>query len=157
VGYKTMSIYATLWSLKFPRYGDDYVGCEWIRVTAQGVPAHIGTPTKGFGYEKGDPYAEVLPPPVEVNADGDSEFMRAVVVVTEETPKATARSPQEYVNPLLVLSGREYASISFIELHSSICDALRGKGPRVVAQSFTADGDLQLILSDGRVLDTRKR
>ena len=151
-----MSIYATLWSLKFPRYGDDYVGCEWIRVTAQGVPAHIGTPTKGFGYEKGDPYAEFQPPAVEVNADGDNEFMRAVVVVTEETPKGTARSPQEYVNPLLVLSGREYASISFIELHSRICDALRGKGPRVVAQSFTADGDLQLILSDGRVLDTRK-
>jgi hypothetical protein len=157
VGYKTMSIYATLWSLKFPRYGDDYVGCEWIRVTAQGVPAHIGTPTKGFGYEKGDPYAEFLPPAVEVNADGDSEFMRAVVVVTEETPKGTARSPQEYVNPLLVFSGREYASISFIELHTRVCDALRGKGPRVVAQSFTADGDVQLILSDGRVLDTRKR
>ena len=152
-----MSIYATLWSLKFPRYGDDYVGCEWIRVTAQGVPAHIGTPTKGFGYEKGDPYAEFLPPAVEVNADGDSEIMRAVVVVTEETPKGTGRSPQEYVNPLLVLYGREYASISFIELHSRICDVLRGKGPRVVAQSFTADGDLQLILSDGRVLDTRKR
>jgi hypothetical protein len=157
VGYKTMSIYATLWSLKFPRYGDDYVGCEWIRVTAQGVPAHIGTPTKGFGYEEGDPYAEFLPPAVVMNADGDSEFMRAVVVVTEETPKGTARSPQEYVNPLLVLSGREYASISFIELHTRICDALRGKGPRVVAQSFTADGDLQLILSDGRVLDTGKR
>jgi hypothetical protein len=152
-----MSIYATLWSLKFPRYGDDYVGCEWIRVTAQGVPAHIGTPTKGFGYEEGDHYAEFLPPAVEVNADGDSEFMRAVVVVTEETPKGTARSPQEYVNPLLVFSGREYASISFIELHTRVCDALRGKGPRVVAQSFTADGDVQLILSDGRVLDTRKR
>jgi hypothetical protein len=28
-----MSIYATLWSLQFPRYGDDYVGCEWISVT----------------------------------------------------------------------------------------------------------------------------
>ena len=48
-----MSIYATLWWLKFPRYGDDYIGCEWIRVTAQGVPAHIGTPTRGFGYEDG--------------------------------------------------------------------------------------------------------
>ena len=152
-----MSIYATLWSLKFPRYGDDYVGCEWIRVTAQGVPAHIGTPIKGFGYENGDPYAEFLPPAVEVNADGDSEFMRAVVVVTEETQKGTARSPQEYVNPLLVLSGRGYASISFSELHTRICDALRGDGPEVVAQSFTADGDIQLILSDGRVLDTRKR
>jgi hypothetical protein len=152
-----MSIYATLWSLKFPRFGDDYIGCEWIGVTAQGVPAHIGTPTRGFGYEEGDPYAKFLPSAVEVNADGDSEFMRAVVIITEETQKGSARSPQEYVNPLLVLSGREYASISFIDLHTRICDALRGSGPQVVTQSFTADDEIQLILSDGRVLDTRKR
>jgi hypothetical protein len=125
-----MSIYATLWSLKFPRFGDDYIGCEWIGVTAQGVPAHIGTPTRGFGYEEGDPYAKFLPSAVEVNADGDSEFMRAVVIITEETQKGSARSPQEYVNPLLVLSGREYASISFIDLHARICDALRGPAPK---------------------------
>lgn len=93
---------------------------------------------------------------MEVNPEGDSEFMRAVVIVTEETRKGTARSPQEYANPLLVLSGQEYASISFVELHTRICDALRGAGPRVVAQSFTADGDTQLVLSDGRILDTRK-
>lgn len=47
----------------------------------------------------GDPYAECLPPAVTVDPEGESEFMRAVVVVTEETPKGTARSPQEYVNP----------------------------------------------------------
>jgi hypothetical protein len=152
-----MSIYATLWSLKFPRYGDDYIGCEWIRVTAQGVPGHVGTATRGFGYEEGDPYAEFLPPPVEVNADGDSEFMRAVVIITEEAQKSTSRSPQEYVDPLLVLSGQAYASLSFVDLHTRICDALRGTGPQVVAQSFTADDEIQLILSDGRVLDTRKR
>lgn len=151
-----MSIYATLWWLKFPRYGDEYVGCEWIRVTAQGVPAHVGTPTRGFGYDEGDPYAEFLPPAVEVNAEGDSEYMRAVVIVTEQTQKGTARSGQEYANPLLVLSGQEYASISFVDLHSRICDALRGSGPEVVAQSFTADGETQLVLSDGRIVDTRK-
>lgn len=152
-----MSIYATIWSLRFPRYGDHYVGCEWIEVTAQGVPAHVGTPTPGFGYEGGDPYAEFLPPPVELNADGDSEFMRAVVIITEETKKGTTRSPQEYANPLLVLSGRDYASISFVDLYERICDALRGKGPRVVAQSWAADGGVQLTLSDGRVIDGRKR
>jgi hypothetical protein len=152
-----MSIYATLWWLKFPRYGDDYVGCEWIRVSAQGVPAHIGTSTPGFGYEEGDPYAEFLPPAVEVNAEGDNEFMRAVVFVSEETRKGSARSGQEYVNPLLVLSGKEYAAISFVDLHTRICDGLRGPGPRVEAQSFTPDGGIQLILSDGRILDTRKR
>lgn len=59
-----MSIYATIWSLRFPRHGDHYVGCEWIEVTAQGVPAHVGTPTLAFGYEDGDPYAEFLPPPI---------------------------------------------------------------------------------------------
>jgi len=45
----------------------------------------------------------------------------AVVIVTEETQKGTARSPQEYVNPLLVVSGRDHASISFVELHERIC------------------------------------
>jgi hypothetical protein len=34
-----MSIYATLWKLKFPRYGEYHFGCDWIIVTAQGVPA----------------------------------------------------------------------------------------------------------------------
>ncbi|MBI1997852.1 MAG: hypothetical protein HYS66_15455 [Deltaproteobacteria bacterium] len=152
-----MSIYATLWSLMFPRFGDHYAGCEWVEVVAQGVPGHIGTPTPGFGYEDGDLYAEFLPPPVAVDSEGDSEFMRAVVFVTRGTPKGTPRSPQEYVNPLLVLSGRDYASITFADLHERICGALRGKGPRVVAQSLTGDGGVQLILSDGRVIDSRKR
>ena len=151
-----MSNYATLWSLKFPRFGDDYVDCEWVEVVAQGVPGHIGTPTPGFGYEDGDLYAEFLPPPVEVNEDGDSEFMRAVVFVIRGTKKGTARSGQEYVNPLLVLTGADYASISFVQLRDRICDALRGRGPRVVAQSFTGDGGVQLISSHGKVLDTRK-
>jgi hypothetical protein len=37
-----MSIYATLWRLQFPRHGDAYVGCDWVDVLAQGVPAHVG-------------------------------------------------------------------------------------------------------------------
>jgi len=151
-----MSIYATLWSLKFPRYGDDFFDCKWIRVTAQGVPGHIGTPTPGHGYEDGDPYADFLPPPVEIDADGDSEFMRAVVFVSEETKKGTSRAGQEYQEPLLVLTGREYAAIKFDELHTRICDALRGRGPGAVAQSFPPDGGIQLILSDRRVIDTRR-
>lgn len=152
-----MSIYATLWSLKFPRYGDNYVGREWIEVTAQGVPAHIGTPAQGFGYEDGDPYSEFLPPPVEVDADGEGKCLRAVVFISEETKKGSDRSGQEYINPLLILSGREYASVAFAELHERICDALRDKGPRVVAQSWAEDGSTQLILSDGRIVDSRKR
>ena len=82
--------------------------------------------------------------------------MRAVVIVTEETQKGTARSPQEYANPFVILSGREYGPISFVELHRRVCGALRGSGPEVVAQSFIADDEMQLVLSDGRILDTRK-
>src|SRR5438876_11915628 len=100
-----MSIYSTQWRLKFPRYGRDYTGCNWIDVFAQGVPAHIGSPTPGNGYENGDPYSDFLPPPVEVSPDYDGLLLRAVVFVTDETEKGTFRSGQEFVRPLLVLSG----------------------------------------------------
>jgi len=144
-----MSIYATLWTLKFPKGGVDYFGCEWIEVTAQGVPAHIGSPTPGCGYEDGDPYGEFLPPPVIADEEGESEFMRAVVFVTEETRKGTARSPQEYENPLLVLTGEEYARITFDEIHRRLCDALRGERPRLTMQTLRPDGRSQLIFEDG--------
>ena len=77
-----MSIYATRWQLTFPRYGDDHTDCEWVDVIAQGVPAHIGSPTPGSGYEAGDPYAAFLPPAVEVPPDDDGTALRAVVFVT---------------------------------------------------------------------------
>ncbi len=52
--------------------------------------------------------------------------MRAVVFVTEQTGKGTERSPQEYFDPLLVLTGEAYAPLSFEALHRRLCDALRG-------------------------------
>src|SRR6478609_9222717 len=116
-----MSIYATLWKLKFPKEGDYTSNCEWIEITAQGVPAHIGSPSPGAGYESGDPFADFLPPAVPVDSEGEAPFMRAVVFVTEFTQKGTARSPQEYLSPLLVLTGEQYARISFHELHKGIC------------------------------------
>ena len=64
-----MSIYATLWQLRFPRTGDAYERCEWVDVFAQGVPAHIGTPTPGYGYEAGDPYHAFLPPALRIGVD----------------------------------------------------------------------------------------
>jgi hypothetical protein len=140
-----MSIYATLWQLKFPKEGDDFHGSDWIRVTAQGVPPHIGTPTPGNGYEGGDPYSEFLPPPVEVDQEGDAPYMRAVVFVTEGTPKGTARSGQEYAGPLLVLTGKEYAEITFEKLHDRLCDGLRGNRPRVIAQFFKPDSTTEII------------
>ena len=135
-----MSIYATLWRLKFPSHGDDHTGCEWLAVIAQGVPAHIGTPTPGFGDDGEDPYAGFLPPAVAVPTDNDGQTMRAVVFVTETTRKGTDRSAQEYVSPLLVLSGLEYATIPFGDLHHRICNALRGDRPRLVADRRGSPG-----------------
>ena len=90
-----MSIYATLWRLKFPRYGEDHTSCEWIEVIAQGVPTHIGAPTSGRPGEEEDPYATFLPPAGAIPADDNGQTMRAVVFVKEGTPKGTTRSPQE--------------------------------------------------------------
>ena len=144
-----MSIYATLWKLQFPRDGEDYLGCEWITVIAQGVPSHIGSPTPGCGYEDRDPYAAFLPPPLHTDADGEHKYMRAVVFVTEDTPKGTARSPQEYVQPLLVLTGEVYTNMTFDALYTQICNALRGDKPRVVAQYFAPGGHLRILFEDG--------
>ena len=140
-----MSIYATLWSLKFPKEGDEHIGCEWIEVTAQAVPPHIGSPTPGCGYEDGDPYAAFLPPPVPTDAEGSAPFHRAVVFITECSIKGTPRSGQEYASPLLVLTGDDYARITFEELHRKICDALRGNRAPVVAEVLLPDGTHKII------------
>lgn len=140
-----MSIYATLWKLRFPKEGDYLHGCDWIEVTAQAVPPHIGSPTPGCGYEKGDPYAEFLPPPVKTDAEGFAPVNRAVVFVTEHSIKGTARSPQEYVSPLLVLTGKEYAQMPFEELHGRICDVLRGNRSPVIAEVFQPDGTHRVV------------
>ncbi len=144
-----MSIYATLWRLKFPRYGDVHAGCEWIEVTAQAVPPHIGSSTPGLGYEDGDPYAEFLPPALATDEDGDAEFMRAIVIITAETEKGTVRHPQEYSNPLLTLDGKQYASMTFDELHNRICDTLRGNRPRLILETLSPDGLHSLHFEDG--------
>jgi len=150
-----MSIYATLWRLKFPGHGDAHTGCEWIEVIAQGVSAHVGVPTPSLAEEGEDPYASFLPPTIAVPADDDGQTMRAVVFVTEATRKGTARSAQEYVSPLLVLSDLEYAAIPFGDLHDRICDALRGDRPRLVAESWEPDGRRRLLFEDGSVQDIR--
>jgi len=148
-----MSIYATLWRLKFPRYGDDHTGCEWIVVIAQGVPTHIGASAPSQPGEEEDPYATFLPPAGVISTDDDGPTMRAVVFVTEGTPKGTARSPQEYPDPLLVLSGHEYAAITFSQLHEMICDALRGDHPPLIAESWGPDGVGRLLFEDGSTRD----
>ena len=144
-----MSIYATLWNLKFPRHGNYHTGCDWIAVMAQGVPAHIGSPTPGCGYEEGDPYAEFLPPALETDENGEHEYMRAVIIVAEGTLKGTERSPQEYVRPLLMLTGEEYATTPFDALYGRICEALRSGGPRLLAEWHTVEGHMKLLYEDG--------
>lgn len=95
-GSRTLSIYTTLWQLRFLRLGDACEGCEWVDVFAQGVPAHLGTPTPGSGYEAGDPYAAFLPPPLRIGVDGSEDRLRAVVFVTGDTKKGTSRAAQKY-------------------------------------------------------------
>ena len=70
-----MSIYSTLWRLKFPRYGDDH------------------------------------------------------------------------------LSGSEYATVPFGQLHDMICNALRGHRPRLLAESWRPDARGRLLFDDGSAQD----
>jgi hypothetical protein len=113
-------------------------------VIAQAVPAHIGS---GPG---GDPYGEFLPPPLAPSEEEDDEHrFRAVVFVTEETRKGTVRAGQEYEDPLLVLRGDEYQTLSFAHLHQQLCDALRGDRPRLDLIFLSPEGDLRLFFADG--------
>lgn len=144
-----MSIYSTLWQLQFPRTGDAYAGCEWVEVFAQGVPAHVGTPTPGYGYESGDPYKRFLPPALRIGSETSDDELRAVVFVVSTAKKGTARSGQEYESPLLVLSGAEYAAMPFQDLHDRLCNALRGTKPRLVLEVFRPDSTTTLVFDDG--------
>ena len=105
-----MSIYATLWEIKVPKSHvfDD----EWICVYAQAVPAHIGHPSI---YTEGDIYKDFLPPVVEYDPDNcEGDFVeRAVVILAEGRDKKVG---QQYVDPLLVLTGAEYRAMHFREL-----------------------------------------
>ena len=132
-----MSIYATLWALQFPRFGEFHAGCGWVTVIAQGVPAHIGE-------KASDPYASFLPT-LQNSVAAD---LRAVVLVVEGTAKGTIRSAQEYSAPLFVLSGVEYASVPFTALHTRVCDALRGDRPRLLAEVIQSDGTSKLFFDD---------
>lgn len=142
-----MSIYATLWSIQIQDPASPSTMPRWVTVTAQAVPPHIGSPTPGCGYEDGDPYADFLPPPVETNEDGEAEYSRAVVFVTEETQKGTARNGQEYIDPLLVLTGEEYAKMSFQTLLGKLEEAIRS-GPRVVIEYYDSEGQTHIVRDD---------
>jgi hypothetical protein len=144
-----MSIYVTLWRLRFPLRGDAYDGCEWVDVFAQGVPAHIGTPTPGYGYEAGDPYDAFLPPALRIGVDASQDDLRAVVFVAGDTKKGTSRGAQEYESPLLLLTGAEYEVMPFQGLHDRLCNVLRGGGPQLTLQIFVPGSAPTLVFDDG--------
>ena len=142
-----MSIYATLWSVQIQNPASPSTMPEWIKVTAQAVPPHIGSQTPECGYEDSDPYRDFLPPPVSTNKDGEADYNRAVVFVTEGTRKGTARNGQEYIDPLLVLTGEEYAKMPFQMLLNKLEEAIRG-GPRVVMEYYDREGDTHIFRDD---------
>lgn len=112
-----MSIYATLTEIGVKRFGDR----EFIHIGAQGVPPHIDYIGPGW---------EFLPPPV----DPEGTVMRAVFFVEDGDEKGTDRCAQEYVKPLLMLTGSEYESIRFVDLMQRLEHALDAKyGKRPIA------------------------
>ena len=133
-----MSIYATLWNLKFPLFGQWHSGCEWAEVLAQGVPAHIGE-------DRDDVSLAFLPPREHAIDNG----LRAVVFVRALQPKGTNRSAQEYPNPLLALTGKEYSAISFDELHATLTNALRGVRPKVIGEVIAPGGSVRVLYEVG--------
>src|SRR5215208_2708585 len=119
-----MSIYATIGEIGIRRFGDDAM----IAITIQAVPAHI---------DDVGPQWEFLPPPV----DPEGALFRAVFFVESGTEKGTERCGQEYVTPLLMLSGQEYETITFSEMIKRLEDALDKKyGERPSAIFYGPDG-----------------
>src|SRR5262249_35486932 len=112
---------------------------EWVSVFAQAVPPHIGHPRY---YPEGDPYADFLPPVVDYDPEtGAAPYNRAVVIVQEGRDR---KDIQRYVDPLLVLTGEEYAKVPFQELLNRITKAM-GWDESVVALFITPKGEKRII------------
>lgn len=135
-----MSIYATLWEIKVPR--QHCFDEEFVEVYAQAVPPHIGHPSQ---YTDGDPYADFLPPVVEEYdpETGEGPY-RAVVIVQKGRNR---KDIQRYVDPLIVMTGKEYASIPFPVLLERIHQAI-GWDEKVVALFLQPDGQKTILRTD---------
>jgi hypothetical protein len=131
-----MSIYATLAEIAVRQFGDD----EFTELVIQAVPPHIDYTGRDW---------EFLPPPV----DPEGESMRAVFVVKGDTEKGTARCGQEYVDWLVMLTGREWEEIRFVDLLERIGAALdaRRDTPRPSSIFLAPDGSRKHI-RDGKVI-----
>lgn len=102
-----MSIYATMAEIGIKRFGDE----GFVDILVQGVPPHI---------DHVGPAWDFLPPPVHP----EGTVMRAVFFVEAGDEKGTPRCGQEYVKPILMLTGKEYEEIRFVDLMSRLEDAL---------------------------------
>jgi hypothetical protein len=143
-----MSIYATLWEIGLPhRYHFDE---QFIKVFAQAVPAHIGHPSM---YPDGDPYADFLPPVVQDYdpETGEAPFHRAVFIICEDR---STKDGQRYIDPMLVLTGEEYAKSTFDELIHRIESAM-GWDEDIVGFRFLPGGQKQLIRREDDPLHRR--
>jgi hypothetical protein len=119
-----MSIYATLATIGVERFGDESL----IKLFIQAVPAHIDYVGEQWAF---------LPPPV----DPEGITPRAVFIVEAGEEKGTERCGQEYVRPLLMLTGSEYEAIKFVDLLRRIEGALDKRyGRRPLAIFLTPDG-----------------
>jgi hypothetical protein len=134
-----MSIYATLWEIKVPRQHSFEE--EWIEVYAQAVPPHIGHPSD---YPEGDPYADFLPPVVQDYDPETERPYRAVVIVRQDRSE---KDVQRYVDPLIVMSGGEYARVTFEELLDRIHKAM-GWDDSVVGMFYSPTGEKKLLRTD---------
>jgi hypothetical protein len=132
-----MSIYATLWEIKLPKA--HAFDAEWVSVYAQAVPPHIGHPSH---YPEGDPYSDFLPPVVECDPNtGLGPYNRAVVILMEGRDEKVI---QRYTDPLLVLTGEEYARMPFQDLLDAIEQAMPWDRD-VVAMMIGPDGQRKVI------------
>ena len=119
-----MSIYATISEIGLKRFGDE----AYVEIYVQGVPAHI---------DYIGPAWDFLPPPV--HPDGNT--MRAVFFVERGDEKGTPRCGQEYVKPLLMLTGKEYENIRFVDLLARLEESLDRKyGERPIGVFKRPDG-----------------
>ena len=113
------------------------------------MPAHVGTPPPGHGYESGYPYAAFLPPALRIDHGTPETGGRGVVFSASARKRGRSRSGQEYESPLLVLTGAEYAAMPFQVLHDRLCTMLRGDRPGLMMEVFGADGTRTLVFENG--------
>lgn len=110
-----MSIYATLWKLKFPNEGDEHHGCDWLEITAVLLPLlpaiakRAVVPLKKEGYGQGvkakKPATTRSPAPVAQAKPSRAEIRREEP--RRSAPRATSRTTERGNQPRSHKSGKK--------------------------------------------------